>query len=229
MGQLLGAILEDVFEYAIEKFIGGWGRTIVAGFRESVLQGLLCLFIPPYTIYYAIELRRQRSEVKSVITEFMEAVVARNVEAAYAYCSPHSPTKEEIAGVIKSSYKIFEDYERLTISSQNPKSSGGITTCYVSGEVIYSGAPGCPFEAWLAKDKDNNVWKMTGIQIGSTVGSTAKRWSNKKTLIAIGVGVLGVVLMVVGFEVHGSGISAIVGFFVLFSVLAWVVYSLMKK
>ena len=226
MGQLLGAILEDVFEYAIEKFIGGWGRTIVAGFRESVLQGLVCLFIPPYTIYYAIELGRQRSEVKSVITEFMEAVVARNVESAYAYCSLHSPTREEIAGVIESSYKIFEGYERLTISSQNPKSSGGITTCYVSGEVIYSSAPGCPFEAWLAKD--NGVWKITGINIGSTAGSTAKKWSNKKTLIAIGVGVLGVALMIIGF-VAGLGISIFVGFFVLFSVLAWVVYSMMKK
>ena len=227
MGQFLLEALGQVIAGAIENLVVGWGRTIVAGFRESVLQGLLCLFIPPYTIYYAIELGRQRSEVKSVITEFMEAVVARNVEAAYVYCSLHSPTKEEIAGVIESSYKIFEGYERLTISSQNPKSSGGITTCYVSGGVIYSGAPGCPFEAWLVKD--NGIWKITGINIGSTLGSTAKKWSNKKTLIAIGVGGLGVVLMIIGFEVHGSGISAFVGFFVLFSVLAWVVYSLMKK
>jgi hypothetical protein len=92
--------------------------------------------------------------------------------------------------------------------------------------VIYSGAPGCPFEAWLVKD--NGVWKITGIQIGSTVGSTAKRWSNKKTLIAIGVGFLGVILLIVGM-VDGLGISAFVGMLVLVSVVIWAAYSLTKK
>lgn len=202
MGQLLSAVLDEVLDYvgeklvgAIGKFIGGWGRTIVAGFRESVLQGLLCLFIPPYTIHYAIKLKEQRSEIRSVIWEFIEAGARRNVEAACACCSPHSPTKEEIVGVIESSYEIFAGCKLLTISSQNPKSSGGINTCHVSGGVTYSGNQSWPFEAWLVKD--NDVWKITGIQMNSTVGSTAKRWSSKKTrIVAISVGVLAAVVLV---------------------------------
>jgi len=211
---------------AIANLVAGWGRTIVTAFQESVLQGLLCLFIPPYTVYYAIKLKKQRSEVKSVITAFTEAVVSRNVEAAYSYCSPHSPTKEEIAGVIESRHNVFEGYERLTISSQDPESNGGITTCYVSGAAIYTVGQSLPFEAWLAKE--NGVWKITGIRIGSAVGSTRKRWSKKKTLIAIGLGVLGVVLIIVG-TAPGLGISALVGVIIVFSVLIWLGRSLIGE
>jgi hypothetical protein len=105
------------------------------------------------------------SGVKPVIAEFMEAGEARNVTAAYACWSPQSATEEEMAGYIESNYDdVFAGYERLNISSQSIESSAGITTCYVSGAVIYTGDQSLPFEASLVKK--NDVWKITGINIG---------------------------------------------------------------
>jgi len=206
MGELLGKIVFYVFIVlferlveivfgAIKKAVVGWGRTIITTFHESTSQGLFCLFVPPYTISHARELKRQRTEVESVITEFLEAGAARNVEAAYACCSPHLLAKGKIAELIERSYKIFAGYERLAINSQNPKSSGGSYGYHVKGDIIYTGNQRWPFEAWLVKD--NYTWKITGIQTGSTVGSTIKKWSSKKTrIVAISVGVLAVVVLV---------------------------------
>ena len=237
MGELLGRIIFSVFELlfqrlfeiifgAIKKAVVGWESTIITAFRESASRGLLCLFVPPYAISYATELKRQRTEVEWVITEFMEAGAARNLEAVYACWSPQSVTKEEIAGVIERSDKVFAGYERLAISSENPKSSGGIYSYHVNGDIIYTGNQRWPFEAWLVKD--NGVWKITGIQTGSTAGSTAKRWSNKKTYIAIGAGVLSGILIVVGFIIP-NGILIFLGMFVIFLVLLWVVRSHSRK
>ena len=195
--ELLFERLVEIIFGAIKKAVVGWGRTITAAFRESKFQGLLCLF-PLYAVYYATRLERQHSEFKWVITEFMEAVAARNVKAAYACWSPQSATKEEIVGVIESSCHVFAGYERLTInSSRSGQSSGGIDSWYVNGDVIYTGDRSLPFEAWLVKE--NSVWKITGIQIGSIVGATAKRWSSKKTrIVAISVGVLAAAVLVPG-------------------------------
>jgi hypothetical protein len=107
------------------------------------------------------------SGVKPVIAEFMEAGEARNVTAAYACWSPQSATEEEIAEYIESNYDdVFAGYERLNINRWSGESSAGITTCYVSGAVIYTGGQSLPFEASLVKK--NDVWKITGINIGST-------------------------------------------------------------
>jgi len=185
----------------------------------AAITVIICVSTLAVTIWLV---RWWHSRFKSVITEFMEAGAARNLEAAYACCSPHSPAKEEIAGVIESSYEVFASYERLSINSQNPKSDGGIDSYYVKGDIIYTGKQSLPLEAWLAKD--NDVWKITGIQIGSTV----KRWSSKKTRIAIGVGALGVVLAIVG-SMYGSFISVFVGFVVIISVGIWAANNLLKK
>lgn len=56
-------------------------------------------------------------------------------------------TDEEIAELIENSYNVFESYERLNISRQSIESSAGITTCYVSGAVIYTDDQSWPFEA----------------------------------------------------------------------------------
>ncbi|HUX47941.1 MAG TPA: hypothetical protein VMV76_02005 [Dehalococcoidia bacterium] len=210
---ILEVIVETIFSH-IQKAVVGWGRAIVTAFGESASRGLLCLFVPPYAIYYATELKRQRPEVESVITKFMEAGVARNVEAAYACCSPHSLTKEEIAGLIERSYKVFASYERLAISSQNPKSSGGINSYHVKGDIIYTGNQGWPFEAWLVKD--NDVWKITGIQIGSAVTAVKLRWwRDKKKLVIIGLvtvaGVIGAIA--VPSLIHFSGVEPVIAEF----------------
>jgi hypothetical protein len=155
-----------------------------------------------YYVYYA--LKRRHSDIKSVITEFMEAGAARNVEAAYACCSPHSLTKERIAELIKSSYDVFTGFERLSINSLGTRSVSGmsdvtditdviegtkVTEGNVGGAIIYTGGKKLPFTAQLVRE--NYIWKITGIRIGST----AKWWRDKKKLaIAIG-SVVGVVLL----------------------------------
>ena len=153
-------------------------------------------------VYYA--LKRRHSEMKSVIREFMEAGAAKNVEAAYACCSPQSLTKERIAELIKSSYDVFAGYERLSINSLGTRSVSGIsdvtditdvfegtkiTEGDVGGAIIYTGGKKLPFTAQLVKE--NYIWKITGIQIGST----AKWWRDKKKLAIIGSVVVGGILI----------------------------------
>jgi len=103
------------------------------------------------------------SGAKPVMEEFMEAGAANNTEAAYACWSPQWVTEEELAEFIEDHYDLFAGYERLNVSSFDGESSGGNTTCYMSGTVIYTGDQSLPFESWLVKNDD---WKITGIYIG---------------------------------------------------------------
>jgi hypothetical protein len=109
---------------------------------------------------------RHRSELKPVIAEFMEAGKAKNVDAAYACCSHYSPTKEDIVDLMKSSYDLFADYESLSIRGTASQSGGGTTEAYVNGRIIYTGGNKLGFKCSLMKE--NDVWKIAGIQIGST-------------------------------------------------------------
>jgi len=203
LGILIPVILVVIF------FGGRWIRTINTAYSESTLQGRLCLF-PLYAIYYAI--KRQHSELKSVITKFMEAGVARNVEAAHACWFSPCATKEEIAQLIESSRDVFTGYERLSINSLETRSVADIpgvtdviagtnvtegtkvTEGAAGGAIIYTGGKRLPFKARLVKEDD--VWKITSIKIGSTAGSAAKWWRDKKKLaIAIGsIVVVGILL-----------------------------------
>jgi hypothetical protein len=182
-----------------------WIRTINTAYRESTLQGLLCLF-PLYAIYYSI--KREWSEVKLVITEFMEAGEARNVEAAHACWFSPCATKEEIAELIESSRDVFTGYERLSINSLGTRSVADIpdvadvtdvtagtkvTEGDVGGAIIYTGGKRLPFKARLVKEDD--VWKITSIKIGSTAGAAAKWWRDKKKLAIAIVSMLVVVLL----------------------------------
>ena len=172
----------------------GWIWVVITAFRESTSQGLLCLFIPPYAIYYGIkkwsdtkipliiavvgvvvlivglvssctQLYEELSGIEPVIAEFMEAGEAGDVEAAYACWSSGSVTEEEVGEFIESRYDdLFAGYESLTISGWNTEYVAGITTCYASGAIVYTGDQSLPFEALLVKE--NEVWKITGIYIG---------------------------------------------------------------
>jgi hypothetical protein len=128
---------------------------------------LILVVIVVVAVIFAWRMGRERSAFESVITKFMEAGAARDMGAAYACWSPRSATEEDIAGFIESSYNVFAGYERLTISDQETRSgAGGITEGDVSGAIIYTGDQRLPLKARLVKDKD--VWKITGIRIGST-------------------------------------------------------------
>jgi hypothetical protein len=171
----------------------GWIWVVVTAFMESISQGLLCC-IPFYAIYYAIKrwsrakkpfviylvgvvilivggvgtctgISREFAGVQLVIDEFMEAGQARDVEAAYACCSTHGYSQEGIADYIESNYdRVFAGYERLNISGLAEVSSGGITSCDVSGVVIYTGDESLQFQASLVKS--NDIWRITHIDIG---------------------------------------------------------------
>jgi hypothetical protein len=204
MGELLGRVVFGVLGLLFERLVGivfgaikkalvSWGSTIITAFGESTSRGLRCLFLLPYAISYAAELRRQRTDVEWVITEFVEAVAAKNLEAVYACWSRQSATKEEIAALIERSDKAFAGYERLAFTSENPESSGGICSYHVHGDIVYTGDQRWPFEVWLVQE--NDVWKITGIQTGSAVTAMKlKWWRDKKKLVIIGLVALAVII-----------------------------------
>jgi len=170
----------------------GWIWILITAFRESTSQGLLCI-MPFYAVYYAINrwsdtrtpivislvgvgfallivgIVFSLMPVKAVITKFMEAGAAGDVEAAYACWSPWSATKKgEIDEFIESNCDVFIGYKRLTIHQRIEKSIDGITVCPVSGDIVYTGAgdPRLSFYARLHKD-NYGYWKIATITIGN--------------------------------------------------------------
>ena len=189
---MIGAIVAAVIGGIVAGV--GWIWAVITAFHESTSQGLLCLFIPPYAIYYAIkrwsdlkkpliiglvgvvvliaglvnsctQLSEEFAGVEPVIAEFMEAGAANNTEAAYACWAHQSVAEEDLADYIENNYDyLFADYEDLTISSWEGQYVAGISSCDVSGAVIYTGGRSLPFEALLVKE--NDVWKIIDIYIG---------------------------------------------------------------
>ena len=138
----------------------------------GIAIAVVCVVVAAFVIRSVV---RQRSKLKAIIAEFMEAGAARNIEAAYACCSHYSPTKEDIVELIERSYDVFRDYERFTISEQQYRSGERITEAYVDGEIIYTGRDGAIICTGRKKQafkcslmKENGVWKIAGVQIGST-------------------------------------------------------------
>ncbi|MGA2670115.1 MAG: hypothetical protein ABSF21_01665 [Dehalococcoidia bacterium] len=137
------------------------------GIKKPLIIGLgvAVAVIVVIVIIVTTQLSGMFSGAKPVIAEFMVAGAANNSEAAYACWSTQSATEEEIAEFIDNNYEdAFAGYDHVNISSYNGESSGGITTCDVSGAVIYTGDKSLPLEASLVKQ--NGVWKITGINIG---------------------------------------------------------------
>ena len=135
----------------------------MVGVRIAIILGVIIGIV----VVVALRMSRERSGFESVITKFMEAGAARNMGTAYNCWSLHSATEEDIAEFIESRYEVFGSYERLAISDQGTRSGvGGITEGDVSGDIIYTGDKRLPLKARLVKEKD--VWKITGIRIGST-------------------------------------------------------------
>jgi len=133
---------------------------------NPIVVGVI-LAVVAVVIYFVIRhIRRVRSQLKQIIAEFMEAGAARNIEAAYACCSHYSPTKEDVVELIERSYDAFRDYKRFTISVQQWHSDEDTTEAYVAGALIYTGRRKQPFKFSLMKDNDG--WKIAGVQIGST-------------------------------------------------------------
>ncbi len=138
---------------------GGIRKPVIIGIGAAVAAIIVVVIILTTTFSGMF------SEVKPIVSEFMAAGAANDTEAAYACWSTQSATEEDIAEFIEGNYDdLFAGYERLNISSYSGESSGGITTCDVSGAVIYTGDTSLPFEASLVKQ--SGVWKITSIYIG---------------------------------------------------------------
>jgi hypothetical protein len=137
------------------------------GIKKPLIIGLgvAIAVIVVVVIIVTTQLSGMFSGVKPVIAEFMEAGAGNNSAAAYACVSPEAATEEDIAEFIESNYDdVFAGYDHLNISSFDGESSAGITTCDVSGAVIYTGDKSLPLEASLVKK--SGVWKITDIYIG---------------------------------------------------------------
>ena len=153
---MIGAINKDHMQK------GGIKKPLIIGLGVGIAVIIVIVVV---VIQLFSGLFSEFSGAEPVIAEFMEAAAANNTGAAYACWSTQSTTEEELTEFIENNYDyLFEGYESLTISSFEGESSGGITTCYVSGAVIYTGDKSWPFEALLVK-KDG-VWKITDIYIG---------------------------------------------------------------
>jgi hypothetical protein len=163
---------------------------IGTAWRESSEQGLLCWFVPFYPIYYGITRWRKskqsfivgivgftmlaigflifflqfNSEVTSVISQFMEAAEAKNVEQAYSSFHPEGISKGELAAFIEREPELFRGYERVITGSWNVNYDSVDTIGYVSGYIMYTGDKSLPFEASLTEE--NNAWKVLAISIG---------------------------------------------------------------
>ena len=122
---------------------------------------VICVVVTAFVIRHMV---RVRSELKPIIAEFMEAVAARNVEAAYACCSHCSATKEDVVKLVGRSYDALRDYKRFTISVQRWQSKQATTEAQVAGAIIYTARKKQPFKVSLIKENDS--WKIAGVQIG---------------------------------------------------------------
>lgn len=168
----------------------GFVWVLITAFRESTSQGVLCMFVPFYEVYYGITrwssvkkpfvislagiiiavvgtvpgIVGATSGIKPILAEFMEAGQAKNVEAAHACWSPRAVTEERISELIETEYHLFEGYKGLNLSSRSVQSSAGITRADVSGSVSYTDGRKLPLQASLVKE--NDAWKITRIQIG---------------------------------------------------------------
>jgi len=138
---------------------GGIKKPLIIGL------GIGAVVIVVIVIIVMTQLSGMFSGVEPVIAQFMEAAEARDVEAAYACFSPELVTEEDLAEFIENNYDdLFAGYESLTFGSFEGESSAGVTTCHVSGVVVYTGNQNLPFEASLVKK--NDVWKITGFYRG---------------------------------------------------------------
>ena len=170
---------------AVVAAIGGV-LILITAFRESTSQGLLCLFVPFYQIYYVIKRWRDTkkafiivlvgsvilavgivpafSGLKPVVTEFMEAGAAGDVEAAYALWSTGAATEQQIGDFIENNRDMFEGYKGVSMPNRSIQSTGGLTRADVGGTISYTDGRRLPFTARLVKE--NDVWKLTGMNIG---------------------------------------------------------------
>jgi hypothetical protein len=115
---------------------------------------------------FVMHVVRESFQLKRVISRFMEAGAARDIEAAYACCSHSSCTREAVAELIEGSCDAFQDYKRITISEHKSHwREGTERRAWLKGKIIYRGRKQA---FWCSLVKERDGWKIAGLPIGST-------------------------------------------------------------
>ncbi len=159
----------------------------IIAFRESLLQGILCMFLPFYIFYYiAVRLKKTKipaiiasvgfaftmivliaqlkAEVAPVIGRFMEAAAARDIDAAYACCSWQELSMTDIDDFINNNHVLFDGYEKVIAENWDVNMDAGVTQGTASGSIVYADDRKRPFQAVLLLE--NEDWLIIGIHIG---------------------------------------------------------------
>jgi hypothetical protein len=150
---------------------------IVAGSIVSVLclcaLAVLAVAVPTL-VKSVIAVMQERDPVTAVLDSFMQKMVARDTQGAYALFSPRAQRQvpvSEIAKMIQgNNYVLFDGYRQLEIDNltltaavnTNPDVPQG-TLANISGTVSYDGGIKGKLTATL--EKVNGVWMIDRVDI----------------------------------------------------------------
>jgi hypothetical protein len=125
----------------------------------------------------------EQTAMTPVLDQFMRAMVARDVTAAYALFSARAQRQTPIADLTAldtgANYVLFEGYQSLTIDSTNITNSvntspdqpqGQVAT--ISGTITYANTITGSFRATL--EKEAGTWRLDAINITVPPSKTVK-------------------------------------------------------
>lgn len=166
---------------------GVW--TLVIIFRSSTAGGCLSMVFPPLALIWVLmewdkakkpflitliglalfvgglvpTLMQFKAEAEPVITEYMEAGAARDVDRVYACWYSGEITRERIVELVNEDYWIFSDFKSVRTSSWSVVYGTDATEGHIEGLIVYSSGAERPFRADLVKIGE--VWKITDLDV----------------------------------------------------------------
>jgi hypothetical protein len=172
----------------------GFVWIIVTAFKESKSCGLLSIFVPYYFIYYGITRRSKAkrallfcasgisifimsfiplmilnsnadSRVESVMSDFVEAASAQDINVAYSYWAPGT-SMSTVSGLISKYQQEFQNVEKIS-----KKESRLTFKYYRNMEITYNGninhTNGQSTKFGLIAVGENDSWKIKSLVIGN--------------------------------------------------------------
>lgn len=150
-------------------------RTLFIVVSIIALSLCACVGIAALTIGRGIlSLGTEQATITPVLDQFMQAMVSRDVNGAYALFSTRAQRQTPITDVETmfegANYVLFEGYQSLTIESTNLSTNvntdqdvpqGQVAT--VSGTITYAGDITGSFRATL--EKEGGAWRLHAINI----------------------------------------------------------------
>ncbi len=142
----------------------------------AVLAGiclLSALCASPFVIT-AIRLAKERAPAAAVLTEYMQDMKTKDVDAAYDLITPHMQEQgqyEYMRALMEvGNYHLFSDFQRLTVdslilsneTSTDPSHPQG-TAAHVKGQIYYSGGYTGTYVSIL--EKVDGTWRVYSMGI----------------------------------------------------------------